>query len=633
MSLLGSLIAALELTGAERLVLRSGERPHLVVSNTRHDLGTAGVLTTGALEALTDQVLSVEGKRALAERDLAVEPLPSMLSALPVLVAARRLGHELCIELRCQREPQHSAGVTTLEAPTATFPEVLPLPPYPPVASAATPVAAPGNLSDGEPTDGSDAQVKVAAAQEPPQPTAVSIPQPLMRIVGKEEALQDTQAAASKAAEWKSPQSAAMLSMGGSRSIAPSPEPPGTPSAEPENVPVTSGPKLAIGHECRSDTSSLEQWILEAARQEATALYLRAGHAPMVRGRQRIQPLSNDRLDGAVIDAIAAALTAGKDEWHAGSPSEWTRELDGAGPVTCRTFTDNAGTGLVVHLSPRVSVSSLQKDIPPRVRTICEKGDGIVVVSAPAAADVMEMVAAVAELAAQRRAGYVISIEPPNGLGHNITGLLVSARRIAGTEEEVAAVIRRAADEAPDVLVVAVASRLIAEAAIHVAKPGCLVIIGAIAPTTARALEALLSQVNRHAEPELRRLLAASFRCGLGYRVLRGKDGRRTMIHDVVMGTADMRLRLECGDLAGIEQLQRSGVNGMRSFDAALAGAVRRGEISLRQAAGFATDRRDVVRLVRQAARDRARLARDQQSEDAGSGAFRAVAGRSSTAV
>ena len=71
----------------------------------------------------------------------------------------------------------------------------------------------------------------------------------------------------------------------------------------------------------------------------------------------------------------------------------------------------------------------------------------------------------------------------------------MSARRIGGLENGYSAAIRRAAHEAPDVLIVALTSGSNGEEAIRAARTGCLVILGIVAPTAARAIESLLTHV------------------------------------------------------------------------------------------------------------------------------------------
>jgi hypothetical protein len=77
------------------------------------------------------------------------------------------------------------------------------------------------------------------------------------------------------------------------------------------------------------------------------------------------------------------------------------------------------------------------------------------------------------------------------------------------------------------------------------------------------------------------------------------------LIQDIILGSNEVRPLLEAADFDSIMHSQRQGSGGMRSVDEALARAIRRGHVSLREAAAHAVDRRHMVALVRMLARTR----------------------------
>lgn len=524
---LNSLVSALELTGGERILLRSDQIPQLIVGDTRHDLATAAASTTTALERLADQVLSPAGKKALAEQRVAVEPLPASESVVPVRVMVQRIGPLMSVELQRDTSPSDtSETLASPPSPSVTVPppgRELPAPPLEPPARRRS---------------GTTAGVAVAREAEPLQQQETS-------------------------------------------------------------VAVIDGLKRA------ASTAAIDAVIHRALQRNASAIYLRGGHAPLARVGTRMEQLAVDAVDGDVIEAAAAALAPGP---HDGAISDavWVRHHEGI-RQRWHAFTDARGPGLVIDLRWRSPEAILQGDLHRHIKRICEEDDGIVVVAGPATANVRQIVAAVGSWTANRRAGYIISIEPPNGLDHEITGAFVSARRIGSLENGHSAAIRRAAHEAPDVLIVALSSGSNGEEAIRAARPGCLVIVGVVAPTAARAVESLLTHVAPQHESELRQSLAARFRCGLSYRSLHAAGGGRKIVHDFLIATPEVRARLERWDISALEKLQRSGADGMRSLDTALAEAAVRGEISIGQAASHALDGREVVNMIRRAARERRR--------------------------
>ena len=515
---LNSLMAVLELTGGARIVLRSDERPHVIVGDTRHELGTAQVPTTSSLEALADQILSPAGKHALAEQRAAVEPLLGRDAVIPVRVAVRRIGPQMSVEL--QRNAQ----------------------------SADTNHAAP--------------------------PTPASMP-PAM-VAG----------------------------------LVPRPEPPSSVSAVAESgrarTRKTSGPmNLIDGRQRSPGEGTLEQLVRMAAQRKATALYLRGGHAPLVRVGAVVEPLAAEPLEVSAVNAITRRETGSGDNVE--HPNAFTVSVGDADEIRqfrAHVFSDELGAGLVVHLVSRNPESILQTGIPRHVKGICRDDDGIVVVSATTNGDLLEMIAGIGSWTAKHRPGFVVSIEPPGGLGRDIVGSFVSARRIAAVDT--AAAIQRAAHETPDVLVVALPSAASTEEAVRVARMGSLVIVGVIAPTATRAIESLLAHVTPQDQLHLRRSLAASFRCAFSYRALRTGSGHRRIFHDLVVATPNVSARIEHGDIDGIGKMQQTGAEGMRSLDSVLVDGVARGEISVRQAASHAIDRRQVVKMIREFSRRRA---------------------------
>jgi Tfp pilus assembly pilus retraction ATPase PilT len=349
----------------------------------------------------------------------------------------------------------------------------------------------------------------------------------------------------------------------------------------------------------------LQGWISAAISRGATTLYLRAGAAASARIDDRIQQLSEDIVDAAVLDDASAAFARGGDGvWHTRTDGEWVRDFSDLGHVSCRMFSDHHGFGLVLQLRPHSSARAFQKHIPRQVRAACE-GEGLVVVSAPTEAAVESLAVALADWSGRNRGGYLISLQR-RSLRGEISGAFVSLRTITGPDAEFAAAIRRASHEGPDTLLVTgPQTELPLHEAILASTGGRLVIVAVVAPTTVDALRILVGQSGLDRDAHLRRALAASFRAAVGYRSVRRIGGGRMQIQDVILGSNEVRPLLEMADFDGLMNAQRQGTSGMRSVDEALALAIRRGHVSLREAAAHAIDRRHMVRLVRTLARTR----------------------------
>jgi Tfp pilus assembly pilus retraction ATPase PilT len=544
MSLMPSLCAALERVGGERLVMRAGERPHVLAGDRRHDVASA-ILSVNAVEALAEQILSNDGRRELREKGAVSETIQTAAFPHPLTAKAEHVGDDFSIELVVQKPA--AEDVESASQPTAA--EVAPVEAVPepePVAIVPPPV--------------------VEHQHPEPAPVHVEAPRPFVQS----EPVSHPPVTVVTRVEEHRPVVHAMRTL----SLPPS------------------GERL-----------DLQGWIVHATARGATTLYLRAGAPASARIDDRIERLSEDVVDASVLDETSGAFSRGGDgQWQSRSDGEWVREYHDVASVSCRMFSDHHGFGLVLQLRPLASPRTLHKHIPRQVRTACE-GEGLVVVSAPTEAAVESLAVALADWSGRNRGGYVISLQR-RSLRGDISGSFVSLRTITGPDAEFAAAIRRASHESPDILLVTgPQTEMPLHEAILASTGGRLVIVAVVAPTTVDALRILVGQSGLDRDAHLRRALAASFRVAIGYRTMRRIGGGRMQIQDIILGSNDVRPLIEAADFDGLANSQRHGSAGMRSVDEALARAIRRGQVTLREAAAHAVDRRHMVALVRKLAR------------------------------
>ncbi len=575
MSLMPSLCAALERAGGDRLVMRAGERPHVLAGERRHDVASA-VLSVNAVEALAEQILSSAGRHELAANGSVSEAVTSTSFPRPLTARAERVGDDFCIELIVSMVPVEAPAPIVEETPVAAPPE--------PEISYSAPSAyysareepvqeEPAQAYIPEPEPAPVEQPEIVTAYEPPTPA--SIPEP-------------------EAAPMPPPVQEVVVDA--PREVRPEP------IRQPEVTVVTRVEKpLRTPRPVASVSAALDlfEWIGHAADLGATMLYLRAGSPAAARIDERIQPISQETVAASVIeDTVAAFTRGGEGVWEARADGEWVREDDELGYISCRVFSDQQGSGLILHLRPSTSLRLLHKHIPRQVRAACE-GNGLVVVAASNEADVEALAAAVADWSGRDRGGYLISLQRRSRSHGDITGAFVSQRTIAGTDKDFAAAIRRAAQESPDILLVTgLQAEQSLQAAVLAAAGGRLVIAGVVGPTTVEALRMLAGS-----ESHVRRALAASFRAAIGYRSVRRLGGGRTLIQDVVLASGSVSGMIESGDFTGFARTQNDVAAKMKSVDEALARAVTRRQISLREAASQAIDRSHLVALVRSQAR------------------------------
>jgi Tfp pilus assembly pilus retraction ATPase PilT len=560
--------------------MRAGERPHVLAGERRHDVASA-VLSINAVEALAEQILSPAARQSLTDNGSISEGVVSASFPYPLTARAERVGDDFCIELIVSTSAETAPPVPSIaEISHAAPPEpsIIYTAPEPPVSDEA-PVQSDISLAAESP-----AEQAVVVADPVSLPVLPELPEPVPVITYEPEPV---------------PVPVSEVVVAPPADIRPEPvEPPRQPDmtvVTRMQEPVRSPRSVERTHVARD----LFAWISYASDMGATTLYLRAGSPAAARIDERIQPINQESVAASVIEDATAVFTRGGDGvWEPRGDGEWVREDDELGYISCRVFADLQGSGLIVHLRPSTALKLLYKHIPRQLRAACE-GNGLVVVAASTEADVEALAAAVADWSGRDRGGYLISLQRRSRSHGDIAGAFVSQRTIAGSEKDFAAAIRRAAQENPDILLITgLQAEQPLQAAVLAAAGGRLVIAGVVAPTTIEALR-MLGGSDSH----VRRAMAASFRGAIGYRSLRRLGGGRTLIQDVVLATSSVCGLMESGDFNGLARTQNDVASKMRSVDESLARAVTRRQISLREAASQAVDRRHLVALVRSHAR------------------------------
>jgi twitching motility protein PilT len=646
MDMLPTLCTAMKRAGGDALVLRTGESPHVLTANGRQNVARV-VLSANALEALVVQIFSGDARQTLLDTGRVAEQVTVPGAGLTLTATATRTGDQVAIELR-ERAPEPVAAepvvVPVPEPVVAPVPEPEPVVAEP-VASfieAAAAVTEDEEIEvnveaagDDAPqwydvpfTNGGeaafDAVPSFASAGEPAEPPAHEAPvhdivapavEPFSdpADVRYEELFLQVPPAAEQAVVVAPELPVA------SAVDAPEPEshgwavaeplPAAAPAAVESHVPVYEESAVSSSHDQfetpeapagETQPVGLSAWAARAASRGATALYFRADAAPIARVDDRLEPLSSEAVDSWRFEELLSEFNSGRAHgWEAGAHGEWTWRLPSVGQVSCWSFTDDQGRGLMMRLRLQAPTRSMLKVVPRRVRAACD-GDGLIVVSAPTSADLAAVAAAVGDLAGHQRGGYVISLRAAGAPRHDISGAFVSQREFSGNDGDVAAAVRAAASESPDVLIVAPpTSEAAMREVVNAAEGGRLVILAVLAPTSMQALRAIAGRGSSGGDAQTRLALATSFRVAFAYRVLQRLGGGRTAVRDLIVGTSEVSAMLASSDFTGISRLQREGSMNMTTVDDSLARAVRRGHLSLRQAASHAVDKKYLVSLVR----------------------------------
>lgn len=311
-------------------------------------------------------------------------------------------------------------------------------------------------------------------------------------------------------------------------------------------------------------------------------------------------PLSTPEVEALVLEL---APSGSREALAGGSTAEWVCELPDVGRVRCLSFRDQRGPGAVFRLIPTRLVSADQLGLSRDIQALCGERDGLILVAGPRLSGKSTLVSAFVDLINRNRSDYVIALETEIKFVHENRKAMVSQREVRGDVEAMAASVRSALRENPDVLVIDdLRNAEVVALALEAADSGHLVIGSITAHTTMTAIARLIESAPLERQTHLALGLSETLRGAVAQVLLRKTGGGRVAARELLLNTPSVAALLAEGKVGQLSLAIDSGRKyGMVPMNDALGAFVQSGAVDAREAYRKAYDR---VAFLEQLKRD-----------------------------
>lgn len=361
----------------------------------------------------------------------------------------------------------------------------------------------------------------------------------------------------------------------------------------PPESPVTRTVRIEVPERAALRSAGLDRLLRAADGLGAAELFLVSQARPYVRVGGNVRPLVEESaLAASEIDALLAEVTpeSQRDAVRRGDAAEWLIELPEIGRVRCSTFRDLRGPGANFHFAFLRATTADELQLSADTRRLATEPDGLILVTGGAASDMSAIVAAFVDILNQQRADYIVTLEPQVRVVHVNREALISQREVGTDAARVAAAVRAALRETPDVLVIeGVSSGEVARLAIEAASQDRLVIASIDAPSAPEAVQRFVELVPEDQRAAARSALSHCFRGAVAQLLLRKVTGGRIAARELLSGTRAVARVLADGNLAQLGSPD-AGVAHTPMADT-IVEFVRTGVVDVREAVRKAPDR------------------------------------------
>ena len=311
---------------------------------------------------------------------------------------------------------------------------------------------------------------------------------------------------------------------------APGPEPsaPATAPAVPAEAPRAQPPRPRKAQE----HPLAERLLAALVGLQGSDLHCTSHEPPMVRVHGDMKELEGfGALEPATLTELMESLAtpAAWQRFQEHHDADFAHAYEAGG---CRLrvnyFQDRGGPGMVCRVIPNQIPDPDKLGLPEPIRRLASLSKGLVLVTGPTGSGKSTTLAAILDLANQRRKDHIVTIEDPIEFVHPRKGCLVNQREVGTHTDSFKSGLRAALREDPDVVLVGEMRDLETIAiALETANTGHLVFGTLHTSSAIGTIDRIVDQFPADRQQQIRVMLADSLKCVVSQLLLKRIGGGR----------------------------------------------------------------------------------------------------------
>jgi twitching motility protein PilU len=329
----------------------------------------------------------------------------------------------------------------------------------------------------------------------------------------------------------------------------------------------------------------------------ASDLFLTADLPPTVFVNRKAVRLAEDPMRGEDIKRIVAPFLADPRavDFDRKPDLDLAYAIPGKGRYRLNIFRQRTELGLVAR-RVKLEIQSLDSlGLPPVLTSLALAPRGILLVTGATGSGKSTTLASMIDHRNATQDGHIVTIEDPIEFMHPHRKSIVTQREVGVDTATFQDALKSALRQAPDAILIGeIRDRETAEAALHLAETGHLVLATLHSTNASQTLERLLNLFPQDLHGQIRMLLSLSLVGIVSQRLVASSDRKsRLPAVEVLLPTPRVKDILKQGDLGGIKGALAQGGDGMQSFDESLYRMVRAGRLSKEEAFAYADSPND----------------------------------------
>jgi twitching motility protein PilT len=320
---------------------------------------------------------------------------------------------------------------------------------------------------------------------------------------------------------------------------------------------------------------NMEEILLEAGRRRASDVHMTVGVPVMYRVRGELQLGHGEPLTAAMTEEGVRQLMTPEQLQHFMNrrESDFSFELGGVSRYRVNAYRQKGSVGMAIRLIPATVPRLEELGLPPIVKELAQRPQGLVLVTGPTGSGKSTTLAAMIDHINRRRKGHIITLEDPIEFVHGHKSCVVNQREIGADTESFSVALRAALRQDPDVILVGEMRDLeTILTAVTAAETGHLVFGTLHTADAPQTVHRIIDMFPPESQSQIRAQLSAVLLGVLAQRLLPTADGQgRVAAMETLVNTPAVASLIRSDKVHQIRSVMQTGrVQGMQTFDLAL---------------------------------------------------------------